>query len=180
MIITISGLPGSGTSTVSKILSRCIGVEVVSAGDIFRNMAKERGLTLEEFGKSALDNEEIDRELDRFQKKIASDARSAAADVILEGRLSAWMAEPDLAVFVTAPLNVRAARVSHREGTLLSDAATEIRERELCEAARYEKYYGIDVDGPRIYDLVINSGNWDQYGVAKIVAAAVDAHQTHK
>ncbi len=180
MIITISGLPGSGTSTVSKILSRCIGVEVVSAGDIFRNMAKERRLTLEEFGKSALDNEEIDRELDRFQKKIASDARSAAADVILEGRLSAWMAEPDLAVFVTAPLNVRAARVSHREGTLLSDAATEIRERELCEAARYEKYYGIDVDDPRIYDLVINSGNWDQYGVAKIVAAAVDAHQTHK
>ncbi len=180
MIITISGLPGSGTSTVSKILSRCIDVEVVSAGDIFRNMAKERGMTLEEFGASALDNEEIDRELDLFQKKIASDARSAAADVILEGRLSAWMADPDLAVFVTAPLDIRAARVSHREGTLLSDAATKIRARELCEAARYEKYYGIDVNDPCIYDLVINSGNWDQYGVARIVAAAVDAHQTHK
>ena len=155
MIITISGLPGSGTSTVSAILSRRIGVEVNSAGD-------------------------IDREIDRFQKEIASDARSEAADVILEGRLSAWMAEPDLAVFVTAPQDVRAARVAHREGTLLSYATTQIRERELCEAARYEKYYGIDVDDPRVYDLVINSGNWDQRGVARIVAAAVDAHQTHK
>ena len=180
MIITISGLPGSGTSTVSAILSRRIGAQVVSAGDIFRKMAKERGLTLEEFGASASDDEEIDRELDRFQKGIASDARSEDADVILEGRLSAWMAEPDLAVFVTAPLDVRAARVSHREGTLLSDAATEIRERELCEAARYRKYYDIDIDDPHVYDLVINSGNWDQHGVAEIVAAAVNVHQTHK
>jgi len=180
MIITISGLPGSGTSTVSAILSRRIGARVVSAGDIFRKMAKERGLTLEEFGASATDNEEIDREIDRSQKEIASDARSEAADVILEGRLSAWMADPDLAVFVTAPQDVRAARVAHREGTPLSDAATQIRERELCEAARYEKYYGIDVNDPEVYDLVINSGNWDQHGVARIVAAAVDAHQTHK
>ncbi|MEA1869746.1 MAG: AAA family ATPase [Euryarchaeota archaeon] len=180
MIITISGLPGSGTSTVSAILSRRIGLEVVSAGDIFRKMAKDRGLTLEEFGASASDSEEIDREIDRFQKEIASDARNEGKDIILEGRLSAWMAEPDLAVFVTAPRAVRAARVSHREGIPVSDATTQIRERELCEAARYEKYYGIDIDDPGIYDLVINSGNWDQHGVAGIVAAAVDAHQTHK
>jgi cytidylate kinase len=159
MIITISGLPGSGTSTVSAILSRRIGARVVSAGDIFRKMAKDRGLTLEEFGESASYNEEIDREIDRFQKEIASDARSAAADVILEGRLSAWMAEPDLAVFVTAPQDVRAARVSHREGIPLSDATTQIRERELCEAARYEKYYGIDVDDPGVYERVEMNGH---------------------
>ncbi|MEA3324452.1 MAG: AAA family ATPase [Euryarchaeota archaeon] len=180
MIITISGLPGSGTSTVSKILSRRIGIKVVSAGDIFRKMAKEKGLTLEEFGESASNDEGIDRELDRFQKKIASDARSEEEDVIIEGRLSAWMVEPDLAIFVTAPQDVRTARVSHREGALLSDAATGIRERELCEAARYEEYYGIDINDLGVYDLVINSGNWDQHGVARIVAAAVDAHQTHK
>lgn len=180
MIITISGLPGSGTSTVSAILSGRIGARVVSAGDIFRDMAKEKGMTLEEFGTSAMNNKEIDMELDRLQKKIASDARNEAADVILEGRLSAWMADPDLAVFVTAPQDVRAARVSHRERVLLSDTATEIRDRELCEAARYKEYYGIDVNDLGVYDLVINSGNWDQYGVARIVAAAVDAHQTHK
>jgi len=180
MIITISGLPGSGTSTVSAILSRRLGVEVVSAGDIFRKMSEERGLTLEEFGELASRNEEIDQELDRFQKEIASNARDAKKGVILEGRLSAWMAEPDLAVFVTASLDVRAARVAHREGIPLSDAATQISERESCEAERYERYYGIDVDDPEVYDLVINSGNWDQHGVAVIVAAAVAAHQTHK
>ena len=180
MIVTISGLPGSGTSTVSAILSRQIGAEVVSAGDIFRKMAEERGLTLEKFGELAAHSEEIDRELDRFQKEIASNARDENKDVILEGRLSAWMADPDLAVFVTAPQDIRAARVAHREGVPLPDAATQIRERESCEAARYEKYYGIDVDDPEVYDLVINSGNWDQHGVAAIVAAAVAAHQTHK
>ena len=180
MIITISGLPGSGTSTVSAILSRRLGVDVVSAGDIFRKMSEERGLTLEEFGELASRNEEIDQELDRFQKEIASNARDAKKDVILEGRLSAWMADPDLAVFVTAPLDVRAARVAHREGIPLPDAATQISERESCEAERYERYYGIDVDDPEVYDLVINSGNWDQHGVAVIVAAAVAAHQTHK
>ena len=173
MIITLSGLPGSGTSTVAGILSSCTGFEVVSAGDIFRMMAEERGLTLEEFGELASSDPDIDQRIDRHQKEIASDATVAGRDVIIEGRLSAWMAEPDLAVLITAPLDVRAERVVRREGISVPDATHQITERETCEARRYLEYYGIDVDDPGVYDLVINSGKWDQRGVARIILTAM-------
>ncbi|MGZ7160844.1 MAG: AAA family ATPase, partial [Methanobacterium sp.] len=39
MIITISGLAGSGTTTATKVLSRKMGIPYISAGDIFRQMA---------------------------------------------------------------------------------------------------------------------------------------------
>lgn len=175
MILTISGLPGSGTSTVARIISERLGVDLVSAGEIFRTMAKENGLTLEEFGELAKSDAEIDKEIDRRQKEIARAARGAGKDVIIEGRISAWMVDPDLAVFVTAPDKVRAERVSHREGLSVADAAEGIKERGACEAERYRKYYNVDVDWLGVYDLVVNSGRWDQGGVSEIVLAAIDA-----
>ena len=42
MKITIGGLPGSGTTTVSRILSEKLNLEWISAGKIFRELAKER------------------------------------------------------------------------------------------------------------------------------------------
>ncbi|HIE31365.1 MAG TPA: cytidylate kinase, partial [Methanosarcinales archaeon] len=130
MIITLSGLPGSGTSTVADILSSRTGFEVVSAGDIFRKIAEERGLTLEEFGELASSDPDIDQQIDRHQRKIASDAKGIGRDVIIEGRLSAWMAEPDLGVLITAPLEVRAERIVRREGIWVSDAIKQIQKRE--------------------------------------------------
>ncbi len=173
MIITLSGLPGSGTSTVAGILSSCTGFEVISAGDIFRKMAEERGLTLKEFGKLASSDTAIDQQIDRHQKKIASDAKRAGKDMVVEGRLSAWMAEPDLAVLITAPLDTRAGRIVHREGVSMADAVRQVKEREACEAGRYLEYYGIDVDDLGVYDLVINSAKWDQRGVAEIILKAM-------
>ncbi len=69
MIVTVSGPPGSGKSTLSKILSVRLGLELVSMGDIFRNCAEERCMCLAEFGYLAKNNCEIDREIDEMQKK---------------------------------------------------------------------------------------------------------------
>jgi len=179
MILTISGLPGSGTSTVARIISERLGIDLVSAGEIFRTIAKERGLTLEEFGELAKSDAEIDKDIDQRQKEIARGARGAGRDVIIEGRISAWMVDPDLAVFVTAPDKVRAERVAHREGIPVADAAAGIEEREACEAERYRKYYNVDVDRMGVYDLVINSGRWDQEGASEIVLVAMDAAVFH-
>jgi len=138
-------------------------------------MAEENGMSLEEFGELATDDADIDRQIDRFQKEIASNARDAKKDIIIESRLSAWMTEPDLAVFITAPRATRAARVAHREKIPVPETIRRVREREACEAERYEKYYGIDINDPEIYDLIINSGAWNQHGVAGIILAAIHA-----
>ncbi len=45
-IIAITGMPGSGKSTVSEIVSKLLGCPLVSMGDVVREEVKKRGLPL--------------------------------------------------------------------------------------------------------------------------------------
>ena len=65
--ITISGLPGTGKTTVAKLLEKRLGLRYVYSGEIFREMAKKHKMSLEEFGKYCETHREIDEELDRYQ-----------------------------------------------------------------------------------------------------------------
>ncbi len=170
MIITVSGPPGSGKSTLSRILSARLGMELISAGDIFRRMASERCMSLEEFGMLAKCDENIDRKLDEMQKKIAQEKDN----IILEGRLSGFLVDADLKVGLKAPLEVRARRIAKREGTSVSSAMKETLERERCERERYLKYYNIDINNLSIYDLVIDSSRWKPEEIYEIVAKALE------
>ena len=70
MIVTISGTPGSGKSTVGKLIAKKLGLKHYSIGNLMRSMAKEKGLTLGELGELAkTDNGKIDHELDDMQIK---------------------------------------------------------------------------------------------------------------
>ena len=50
MNITISGLPGSGKTTVAEILQGQLGMRYVSTGQIFREKAKTANMSLSNFG----------------------------------------------------------------------------------------------------------------------------------
>jgi cytidylate kinase len=71
MRIAISGPPGSGKTTVSEIVSERMGYRLVLVGQIFREMASERGVDLETFGRFAEEDETIDRELDARMVAVA-------------------------------------------------------------------------------------------------------------
>ena len=109
MIITIGGLAGSGTTTAAKILSEKLQIPYLSAGEIFRQMAVEKGMDILEFGKFAEGNDEIDLEIDRRQALLAKEKQ----DLIVEGRLSAYFVEADLKIWFVAPLDVRTERICH-------------------------------------------------------------------
>lgn len=166
--ITISGLPGTGKTTVAKLLEQHLGLRYVYSGEIFRQLAQKHSMSLEEFGKYCESNRQIDEELDRFQLGILKEG-----NVILEGRLSGWLAYqnhiPALKVLLQADIHVRANRIVKREQGDIEKRKKEIVKREKSEALRYKKYYGIDVSDSSIYDVIIDAGDKTPEQIMQII-----------
>jgi len=174
MIITIGGLPGTGTTTTSKLLSEKYGLNHVCAGFIFRDMAKEMNMTLQEFSSYAETNTEVDNEIDRRQVEAAQ-----SGDLILEGRLAGWILKksdikPDLSIWLKADPMVRCVRISERENENVDLALEKMISREASEKKRYKEIYNIEIDDLSIYDLTIESSKWDAKGVFNIIEKAID------
>lgn len=170
-ILTISGLPGSGTTTAAKLLVERTGFQYANTGAIFRQMAAERNMSLNDFGKLAAQNDEIDRELDARQVEVARQG-----NIILEGRLAGHMISRAglnaLTVWLDAPLEIRVSRVSGRDALSLELAAELSRERERDERQRYIDFYDIDLADLAVYGLVLDSS---KLSPQQIVEAIVDA-----
>lgn len=172
VIITISGLPGSGTTTVSRLLSEKYGLVIISAGEVFRSLAKEYDMTLAEFGELAESDDSIDLKIDERQKEIAN----TRDNIILEGRLAGHMAEKAMKVWIKASVDVRVGRIVTRESGSFEDKLSETIKREASESVRYKTIYDIDVNDLSVYDIVIDSNTWDQFQIADIISCAIDSN----
>ena len=157
MRITLSGPPGSGKTTVCSILSERLNLESIVFGRMFRELAKEKGMTLSELGVLAENDPSIDISIDEHILDIAREKD----DMILESRLSAYMLHrnniPALKVYLDATPETRTKRISIRDGETQEEAYKNTMERHASEAKRYMKYYGINADDKSVYDLVIDT-----------------------
>jgi cytidylate kinase len=171
VLLSVSGLPGSGTSSVSRQVAARLGVEHLDGGTVFRSLAAERGMDLASFGALAEADPTIDRELDA---RLAQ--RAHAGDVLLESRLSGWILVNEglagLRVWIACDPPERARRVAGRDGGSLDDALAANAAREASEAARYLSYYGIDIADLGVYDLVLDSTTAKVADLVEVITAA--------
>ncbi len=170
LFITVSGTPGSGVTTLCRGLADALGCGYVSGGELFREIAEERGLSLSQLTARAGESEELDRALDRRLRTIAETWGTANKGFILESRLAGWLAgnRADLRIWLDAPEEVRLERTEDRD-----EMAAEMQVREAVDAARYESYYGIDIEDRSIYDLALNSARWGESALLSLVLNAV-------
>lgn len=166
MIITLSGKPGSGKSTIAKMLAEKLGFKRYYMGEIRRRLAKSRGLTLEEFNK--LGEKEIftDKEVDEYQKRLGE----TEDNLVIEGRVAFHFIPNSLKIFLDVNEEEGARRIfqslqesnDRNEGMDLNtpdDVLESIQKRMESDNFRYQKYYNLDVFNPKHYDFVLDTSN---------------------
>jgi cytidylate kinase len=172
MIITVSGAPGTGTTTLARSLAAELGIRWINSGELFRKIAGEKNVSVRELNRLAERGPEIDYLIDDAQKALAKEGSG-----VFEGRLSGHLLTADLTILLKTDLRLRAERIAKRESKLLEDALQETRSREESEARRYKKYYNIDINDLSVYDLVMDSGRFDERGTFAVALAAARVRQ---
>lgn len=161
MIITISGMPGAGKSTVGKIVAKELGLKYYSVGDLRGKMAQERKMTIEELNKLGERHDFTDKEADAYQANLAQ----SEDNFIMDSRLGFHFIPESIKVFLDVDIDEAARRIlgdkrhDEREYKGHEDAKRALQERLSSDTKRYKQYYGIDYLNKSNYDLVVDTTN---------------------
>lgn len=180
MIITLTGLPGSGKTTVVKQLSETLGIPWYSVGNLRGKMAEERGMTIDELNALGETEAFTDKDVDEYQKKLGESGES----FVIDGRLSWYFIPKSFKVFLGVNPDVGARRIfdaskkGERDDEKAYGSVEEVKQfiadRVASDVRRYQKYYGVDFLDRSNYDLVLDTTNLTIEDKAKIILSALD------
>lgn len=164
MNITITGNLGSGKSSVAKILTER-GYEYSSTGNVFRQLAMEKGMSVEEFNKlvneaASRGDHSVDRMIDDTTTKISKERDN----VVFDSRLAWHFAVNSFKVFIITDIDEASRRVFN-DSLRASSESYESQDvckkalinRQKLEMVRYKEVYDIDYYDMSNYNLVIES-----------------------
>lgn len=169
MKITISGMPGSGKTTVGEMLAGRLGLDFLSVGDLRGKMAAERGMTIEELNKLGETEAWTDREVDDYQAEYGRTHNN----FIVEGRLAFYFIPDSIKIFLDVDLRAAAERVfadprpDEARRASIEDEIQAMKERIESDKKRYLKYYGIDPYDRKNFDVFLDTTDIGIEEVAK-------------
>lgn len=174
MIITISGLPGSGKTAIGRMLARKLGYKFYSIGELRGEWAIERGMSIDDLNRLGEKELWTDRKADEYQKGLGEEEDN----FVIDGRLSFHFIPASFKVFLKVDEKVGAERVHGDErpdeerGTL-----TELREalkmRIESDDKRYKKLYDLNFHDVKNYDLIIDTTDLKPAAVVDRIIRAV-------
>ena len=176
--ITINGDLGSGKSTVAIELARRLGRRRISMGDIYRQLAQQRGMTALQLNRHSERDLNIDTHVDSIQQEMA---RSGEA-MIVDSRLGWFFFADAFKVHLITDPTVAAHRVMARPAdgvesyASVEEAEQRLFERSESERARFLARYHVDKARLRNYSLVCDTTRAHPADVASHVIDAFERY----
>ena len=184
MIITIGGYLGAGKTTLAAKLASTLHYEELYVGGIFREMAAEKNLSIEQFYAQLKTDPAIEQAVDKRQAALMREK----GNLVVQGRIAWYFAKSSpfqvLNVFLTVDPAVGAKRSGEREeniGRTADEMVIATAEREKTERERYAMLYGIENHlDPAHYDFILDTTNLTVEQVFEKVLGAVYAMEAKK
>jgi predicted cytidylate kinase len=179
MIITIGGNLGAGKTTLANKLANALHYEQLYVGGIFRDMAAEKHLTIEQFYAQLKNDPALEQAVDQRQATMMRERD----DLIVQGRVAWYFAKSSpfkvFNILLTVDPSVGTSRVGEKTeniGRATDEVAAATAEREKMERERYAMLYGIkDHLDPKQYDFVLDTTALSEQEVFEKVMTAVQA-----
>lgn len=181
IIICISGLAGSGKSTVAKRIAEYYGLKYYSGGDALKAIAAEMGYEKTEKGwwetdrgkdflNKRLENLDLDKRVD---EKMFNWAREG--NVVLDSWTMPWLLKEGLKIWLDASEDVRAQRIAERDGISVEEALRRMRERESKTKEIYKRLYGFKLgEDFEPFQVILDVNRLNKEEVFKALCLIID------
>ena len=161
-IISLSGMLGSGKSTVGKMLAQKLGYTFYSTGSAQRKIAQEKGITTLELNQLSMTDKSIDEQIDSVFKTLVMEDEN----FVVDSRLAFFFIPSSCKIKLNIDTKVAAERIfndksrtEERAYQTIEEAEEDLKSRRALEVERFKKLYNVDIDNEANFDLIIDTTN---------------------
>ena len=181
IVVCISGMAGTGKSTLAKKLAQKYKLKYYSGGDALKELAKDEGYNSSSRGwwespegLSFLEKREKNLKFDKaVDDKLLEYAQQG--NVLLDSWAMPWLLKTGFKIWLVASVEKRAERIAKRDKISVKEALQVLKEKEAITKAIYKKLYGFTLgEDFEPFNLVLDTDNLDAGEVFQVLCMVMD------
>ena len=181
IIVCISGMAGTGKSTLAKKLAKKYNLRYYSGGDALKALAADKGYDSSSNGwwespeglsflEKREENLEFDKAVDDKLLEYAQQGR-----VLLDSWTMPWLLKTGFKIWLVASVEKRAERIAKRDRIPVKEALQVLKEKEARTKAIYKKLYGFTLgEDFEPFNLVLDTDNLNAREVFQVLCTVMD------
>lgn len=181
IVVCISGMAGTGKSTLAKKLAKKYELKYYSGGDALKELAKDQGYNSSSRGwwespegLSFLEKREKNFTFDKaVDEKLMEYAQQG--HVLLDSWTMPWLLKTGFKIWLVASVEKRAERIAKRDRIPIGEALRVLQEKEARTKAIYKKLYGFTLgEDFEPFNLVLDTDSLNAEGVFQVLCMVMD------
>jgi cytidylate kinase len=181
IVLCISGMAGTGKSTLAKQLAEKYSLKYYSGGDALKALAAEQGYNsavngwwesteglrfLEERKKNPSFDKAVDAKLLVYAEQ---------GDVLLDSWTMPWLVKEGFKIWLAASVESQAERIAKRDHMTVKDALEALKEKEANTKAIYKKLYGFNLSTDFTpFNFILDTDNLSAKEVFEVLCMVMD------